>query len=266
MSKAAYTNSHIYGSVEKVQAYWDSLKPRSYIAENYVDRWLSQAELFESISLQNRACITLWDAVSSEFVYAVDKTNVLSDYASRFVQPGGIHFSMSNYPTEHLHATLAMQKVAIDYCFQHPEHVREIVMSQDCLYNCGKRQIHFIQQIMVVETDNDFQPVLYLSFLYDISHLKKNSSASLVITSPEETSMWNYNFEKELLEHVPGFSKQETKILKQLASNKSTKEIAGELWLSPHTIDTHRRNLLAKTNCADTTALVTYCKMVGLIY
>ena len=58
---------------------------------------------------------------------------------------------------------------------------------------------------------------------------------------------------------------QEKKILALLAEGKQSKEIADELFISSHTIDTHRRNLLKKTNCIDTTALITFAKMTGLI-
>lgn len=57
----------------------------------------------------------------------------------------------------------------------------------------------------------------------------------------------------------------EPRVLHTLGEGKNTKQIAEELHLSPHTVDTHRRKLLAKTNCVDTTALVTYCRMVGLM-
>jgi DNA-binding CsgD family transcriptional regulator len=50
-----------------------------------------------------------------------------------------------------------------------------------------------------------------------------------------------------------------------LAEGKSSKEIAKELGISSHTVDTHRRHLLEKTNCIDTTGMITYCKLVGLL-
>jgi DNA-binding CsgD family transcriptional regulator len=53
--------------------------------------------------------------------------------------------------------------------------------------------------------------------------------------------------------------------LSYLEKGKSSKEMANESFTSPHTIDTHRRNLLKKTNCLNTTGLVTYAKLVGLL-
>jgi DNA-binding CsgD family transcriptional regulator len=60
-------------------------------------------------------------------------------------------------------------------------------------------------------------------------------------------------------------SKREKFILVQLASGKSSKEIAGELNLSSHTIDNHRRRLLAKTGAVDTSSLVHIARLSGLL-
>ena len=60
------------------------------------------------------------------------------------------------------------------------------------------------------------------------------------------------------------FVHQEKKILSLLAEGKSSKEIAEALFISPHTVDTHRRHLLKKTNCIDTTGIVMYARLVGL--
>jgi len=64
---------------------------------------------------------------------------------------------------------------------------------------------------------------------------------------------------------VQPLSRQEKKILSLLAEGKSSKEIANELSVSPHTVDTHRRHLLEKTNCIDTTGMITYARLVGLL-
>lgn len=60
-------------------------------------------------------------------------------------------------------------------------------------------------------------------------------------------------------------SSQEKKLLSLLSQGKESKAIAAELNLSTHTVDTHRRNLLQKTNCVDTTALVTYARTAGFL-
>jgi len=104
-----------------------------------------------------------------------------------------------------------------------------------------------------------------LSYIHDITYLKKERTANLIITAPNDVQWWNFDFDKNTLNPVPPLSKQEKVILNYLAAGKSSKEIAKQLFISSNTIDTHRRHLLQKTNCTDTTGMITYARLVGLL-
>ena len=57
------------------------------------------------------------------------------------------------------------------------------------------------------------------------------------------------NAAAQLRQSKPGLAdltRMERQVLKLLAMNKTTKEIAAELFLSPHTVHTHRKNISAK--------------------
>lgn len=60
-------------------------------------------------------------------------------------------------------------------------------------------------------------------------------------------------------------SPRELEILQLLAKGMQSKEIASVLFLSKHTIDTHRRNLLRKTNTKNTLELVLRCTKAGIV-
>ncbi len=49
--------------------------------------------------------------------------------------------------------------------------------------------------------------------------------------------------------NLAGVTNRELDIMRNLASGKTSKEIGKELYISPHTVDTHRRNLLRKLGC-----------------
>lgn len=53
-------------------------------------------------------------------------------------------------------------------------------------------------------------------------------------------------------------SKRELEILQYIAEEMTNKEIASKLFLSPRTVDTHRRNLLQKLKVKNTAGLVKY--------
>jgi PAS domain S-box-containing protein len=61
------------------------------------------------------------------------------------------------------------------------------------------------------------------------------------------------------------FSPRETEVLKLICQGLSTTEISEKLFLSKHTIDTHRANLIAKTESRNTADLVMYAIRGGLV-
>lgn len=58
------------------------------------------------------------------------------------------------------------------------------------------------------------------------------------------------------LGNTPRLTKREKQILKLIVSGKTTNKIADELFISPLTVETHRRNLMKKMNASNTASLV----------
>ena len=60
-------------------------------------------------------------------------------------------------------------------------------------------------------------------------------------------------------------SQREEEILKLIAKEYTAQEIAEELFISQHTVNTHRKNLLAKLNAKNIAGLVKYALQNGLL-
>jgi len=112
-----------------------------------------------------------------------------------------------------------------------------------------------IQQVIGVHTD-----ISYLSTLVDhkISFIGSNSRPSYFKLDPS-----NLVFEKR--EHKKQFTTQELRIIQLIAEGKGTDEIATNLNLSPHTIKSHRKNILKKTEANNTVQLIANCIRNGII-
>jgi DNA-binding CsgD family transcriptional regulator len=60
-------------------------------------------------------------------------------------------------------------------------------------------------------------------------------------------------------------SDREKEMVRLLAQGKESKEIGSLVYISPHTVDNHRRNMINKFGVRDTTGLIQICLMVGVI-
>jgi DNA-binding CsgD family transcriptional regulator len=266
MPSKPYPYSSIYNDIEKVQQFWNKFKPENNSSILYQGKWKLLAPFFEQLSAQKSALILLSDISTSNFIYAVDERKVVGHDVSLYMADNGLDFSISNIHPDFLNAGLLMNNKAMEYMMGHQNKQNKIIVSLDGKYKKKNGDyMHFLQQIVCVEIDENGNPLLFLSYIYDISYLKKEKTANLIIHDPDETEMWNYNFEKGILEAVSSLSIQEKRVLVFLGKGKLSKEIAKELFISSHTVDTHRRNLLKKTNCLDTSGLITYSKLVGLL-
>ncbi len=61
---------------------------------------------------------------------------------------------------------------------------------------------------------------------------------------------------KNLDAGIPVLTRREKEVLELIAEGMTNNEIAQKIFISPNTVDTHRKNLLAKLNAKNTAALV----------
>lgn len=70
---------------------------------------------------------------------------------------------------------------------------------------------------------------------------------------------------KDYLDHLFSLSRREKEVLSHICEGLSTKEISENLFISQNTVETHRRNLLAKLNVRNTAQMVKVAILNSLI-
>jgi DNA-binding NarL/FixJ family response regulator len=65
--------------------------------------------------------------------------------------------------------------------------------------------------------------------------------------------------------NIPALTHREKEILQLLSEGMTSNEIAGKLFLSNYTIDTHRKNMLQKFNVHNTQSLINAVKKLGIL-
>ena len=116
--------------------------------------------------------------------------------------------------------------------------------------------VRILQQVVTIQHEGTH---LLRSFGVhtDISHIKQEGTPVLsFIGMNGEPSFVNVGGANALAISGDTFTRREKQILRLLIEGKDSTDIAGLLHLSKLTVDTHRRNMLKKTNCANIAALV----------
>ncbi len=112
-----------------------------------------------------------------------------------------------------------------------------------------------IQQVLGVHTD-----ITHLNVPIDhkVSLISSKRPSYFSIATDTSLKLVENSF-KEL------FTPREKEILKKISEGKSFIEIADLLYVSPHTINTHKKNILKKSHCRNTAELITKCIREGVI-
>ncbi|WCO00452.1 LuxR C-terminal-related transcriptional regulator [Psychroserpens ponticola] len=122
--------------------------------------------------------------------------------------------------------------------------------------------VNIVQNTTPLAFDSEGKPIIGLAHytVLDPSiKMEITASAKLLNAQNEYETIYYSNFNQKLLHD--GISNRERDVIRLLLLDYSSKLISEKLNISPHTVDTHRRNILKKLNVSSTGELVGMLKM-----
>ncbi|QSE98135.1 response regulator transcription factor [Fulvivirga lutea] len=132
--------------------------------------------------------------------------------------------------------------------------------------NSKDEYLNVTQHTTPMYFDDEGKPVIGLAH-YSVTgsgdRIPMKSTALILNANDEYETIYYKNYSQHLLENK--YSHRERDILRLLSLGHSTSEIAKKLFISEHTVHTHRKNILAKTDCQNITELVAKCIRDGLL-
>lgn len=219
------------------------------------------------------------------YYYLLNFHNLKIDYVAPSVfniigiQPKA--FSLKQYleiiHPDHLPQVYKKECRVVDFINQtNPEELPFYKFSYFLKIKCNGGKIkRLLHQSTMLTTSDDKKSRYILGVDIDVSHLKFIDDKTFSIIGLKEGLESIYNIDPDMKEnHAPEdkylqvegiLSNRELQIIKHISKGLSTKLIADALFLSEHTVQTHRRNILQKTNCANTAELVSRCLLEGII-
>ncbi|MEW4925033.1 LuxR C-terminal-related transcriptional regulator [Algibacter sp. 2305UL17-15] len=118
-----------------------------------------------------------------------------------------------------------------------------------------------------VSKDGKVQQILCIQS--DLTHLNLPMDHRMSFLSSKKPSYYSVKtagVHKFIENHcIDDYTKREKQILKEIANGKTNNEIAIILNISPHTINTHRKNILKKSECKNMAEIITKCIREGII-
>lgn len=122
--------------------------------------------------------------------------------------------------------------------------------------------IRVFRQSTNAETDDRGTATVTLSLCSDITHIKNNGPVSYQWQGTGDQTMDILDLINAKLVHL---SRREIELLRLLAEGYSSDRAAEKLNISAHTVSTHRKNMLRRTNLNSTVELIIYAIRYKLI-
>jgi PAS domain S-box-containing protein len=123
--------------------------------------------------------------------------------------------------------------------------------------------LRLLHQVATIQINEEGGGNRVIGIHTDITNLKKENGSSLSFIGLDGEESYRdvlraKTADSDRLE-IQGLSKREHQILTYILQGKTSMQIADILFISRFTVDTHRRNILAKTNCRNTNELALKC-------
>jgi len=146
-------------------------------------------------------------------------------------------------------------------------------------YNLGFHNASLLMTYRFRKKDGSFIKILRQSTLYERTKsglMKSNLSLLTDVSFFDKSEVVFWDFEapeieqrifrsKVYQEFEDFFTKREKSVIRLIAKGFKTKDISNQLFISEHTVYSHRKNILKKSNCHNAVELLEFCKRIGVI-
>ncbi|GAB3165348.1 helix-turn-helix transcriptional regulator [Telluribacter humicola] len=122
-----------------------------------------------------------------------------------------------------------------------------------------------IQDTLCLKRDDQGNILFLLALASDISHLKRDGRQHLRLSNGKEDLIYEVDNETGTVRQLEVLSSRELEIARLMGKKMTSEEIAGKLFLSPHTVNTHRHNMLKKLDMVDTLELINFLSVYRFI-
>ncbi|MCB9226586.1 MAG: PAS domain-containing protein [Chitinophagales bacterium] len=138
--------------------------------------------------------------------------------------------------------------------------------SHSIIYRFRKKNgdyIKILRQSTIFEFSEQGNIISNLSIVSDVTDLIKTNYVKWDLNTP---AIYLEDFKKTIYtEFIDFFTSRELEIIRLVFQNKTSEFIAQNLFISKHTVNTHRKNILKKSNCKTVLELLDFCNINGII-
>lgn len=249
-----------------------SIGPRQYtvLERDHLElrKQLEQHPLTSGLWAVGKYFIIIGEVQTWKTIYLSDTVEAITGYSHQEAFAMGADLLIKFTHPEDFPINMAKNQKGIQWLYQLPESERQYATATHYYRGIRKdgKQVFIQHQSFPIGFDAYNMPYVFANVCTDISHLNMPFFPRTFVLnrkSGELIEITNEAIDKEG-QHLK-ISKREKEVLSWLSQGYSSKEIAEQLSISVHTVQTYRKRLLEKTQVKNTSELINFAYLHSLI-
>lgn len=230
------------------------------IIEKHIKKYIE----IDNIYPQNQSFFIVINTSRKSYEFISNNFNSVLGHSIALMKSNGPKYFLSFFHPDDLAIWLNISKELMEYTLKNIE----VNKRKQLLYtynfrikNSRNKYQNILAHLTPIEFDSNGTPVMAISH-YTIVGEGQYRPLIGVIKILNKNNVYETIFYKNYSHEAFSnkLSKREIDVIQELAMGKSSKEIADRLYISSHTVDQHRRNILKKLKFKSTDELIEHCK------
>ena len=232
------------------------------------DDYLQQYSFFKSIMDVLPCTVYILNFATQEYCFVSESCKSITSYSADEFKNGGRNFFLSLVHKDDVH--ISATKIFNSFI----EYTRHLGVDdiKKCRFSLNFRlkrkdgvYVKLLQQYVILEVNELGYPLLSLGVISDITAHKSDDKMHFSISHYDEKYGFKTISSNSYIHEEITLTPREKEIIKHIVCGRSTPEMAELLFISQHTIKTHRKNIFRKTNCKNIAELVNFAIVHGVI-
>jgi DNA-binding CsgD family transcriptional regulator/PAS domain-containing protein len=234
-------------------------------------QYIQNTKMFDLMANNKNTLHLLFDVKEFKVLYCSDNFEAMTGYSTTEILTKNVAFFFEIINKKdilfYFHFAKCLKKFMKTVPKKHLLEYGQMQWAGMTIKTKDGNEIETMFKINPFERDENGFSRLCIITLEDVSpFVKKNSNYWARIEAGTTKKYYSSFFEDDTKYAMKDIlSERELEILKLVAIGKDSKEIAETFFLSIHTIDRHRKNMIAKMGVRDTTSLLEICRMCNLV-
>lgn len=210
---------------------------------------------------------TINDFSSASYLYVSQGNKDVIGYPVRDIKNEGLNLTFGISHPDERHQLIELQKDILAFCVKIPpeERYKYKFCNDFRIKKPDGRYIWLMHEMKFLNSDNKHFPLHAVSIVSDISAYKNDPNLSLKIVKHDNSTVSVELSKKYFLAAEEKLTIREIEIIKMLSNGLTSKHISDKLKISIYTVNTHRQNILRKTNSNNLGDLMKYVFNNGII-